>query len=55
VVQLFDLDADPWERVNLAWNPALAEVRSRLEEALLAWQRDTGDPALAVPNPVATT
>ncbi len=46
-VQLFDLEADPWERVNLAWDEELAGIRARLEAALVAWQRDAGDPALA--------
>lgn len=46
VVQLFDLEEDPWEMVNLAWDEELGPVRERLEAALLAWQRETGDPAL---------
>jgi arylsulfatase A-like enzyme len=46
-VQLFDLEADPWERVNLAWDEELAGVRARLEAALLAWQEQAGDPAFA--------
>lgn len=45
VVQLFGLEADPWEQVNLAWQPQLADVRSRLEGALANWQREVGDPA----------
>lgn len=44
VVQLFDLASDPWEQVNLAWDHRLAEVRVRLEEALLVWQLEAGDP-----------
>lgn len=47
VVQLFDLEEDPWEQVNLAWDEDLAAVRDRLETALLTWQQDAGDPALA--------
>ncbi len=46
VVQLFDLERDPWERVNLAWDPELSEVRARLEGALVEWQREVDDPAL---------
>jgi arylsulfatase A-like enzyme len=45
VVQLFDLEHDPWERVNVAWQPELADVRSRLEDALRSWQREVDDPA----------
>ena len=46
-VQLFNLDADPWEQVNLAWDARLAEIRTRLENALLDWQYEVGEPVLA--------
>lgn len=42
-VELYDLSRDPWEFQDLAENPAYAEVRDRLLEALTAWQRETGD------------
>jgi arylsulfatase A-like enzyme len=51
-VQLFDLEADPWERINLAWNDRLSDTRERLETALLTWQREANDPALTVDTPV---
>lgn len=43
--QLFDLQNDPWERVSLAWEPGMSEVRARLEGALEGWQVEVGDPA----------
>jgi len=45
-VELFDLQADPWETKNLADDPALAETRRRLERALEKWRRETNDPLL---------
>jgi arylsulfatase A-like enzyme len=44
--QLFDLAADPHERVNLAWVPEMQAIRQRLEAELVAWQRRVGDPLL---------
>jgi arylsulfatase A-like enzyme len=46
-LQLFDLETDPWEQVNLAWDEQLAPVRERLAAALLVWQREVDDPAQA--------
>lgn len=46
-MQLFDLATDPWERVNMAWDHGLNDVRTRLEEALAAWQREVSDPVHA--------
>lgn len=46
-VQVFDLEADPWEMTNLADDPAQAEVRTRLEAGLREWQREVGDPMVA--------
>jgi arylsulfatase A-like enzyme len=43
LVQLFDLRGDPWETVNLADDPAHAEIRARLARGLRAWQVAVGD------------
>jgi N-sulfoglucosamine sulfohydrolase len=52
-VQLYDLNIDPLERVNVADHPAYAEVRATLEEHLEGWMRRTADPLLSgdVPLP----
>ena len=44
--ELYDLETDPSEFDNLSDNPRLAEVRQRLEKALLAWRKETHDPFL---------
>lgn len=44
--ELYDLETDPHEEDNLIDNPALAEVRARLSDALDAWMVDTNDPLL---------
>ena len=41
--QLFDLEKDPNEFVNLANDPALKKVKQRLIERLEKWQRETND------------
>lgn len=41
--ELYDLDADPHERVNLADDPAYADVRRRLTERMWAIAYDTDD------------
>lgn len=51
-VQLFDLDADPWEMTNLAGDPAYGEIRARLEEGSRAWQAAVGDELLRLGEPV---
>lgn len=43
--ELYDLDADPDERHNLADDPAHAEALARLRSGLAAWSRATGDAA----------
>ena len=48
--ELFDLHADPHEIHNLAGNPELKEVKSRLSQALDGWIEQTGDP-LTLPEP----
>jgi arylsulfatase A-like enzyme len=42
--ELYDLREDPWEHINLATQPAYAEVCERLVEELRSWQISTGDP-----------
>ena len=46
VEQLFDLDNDPNEQINLICLPALQEVRASLGKALLEWQLAVNDPIL---------
>jgi arylsulfatase A-like enzyme len=41
--QLFDLQEDPWELSNLAEDPAYAEVKARLREALQQWRTQLDD------------
>lgn len=48
-VELYDLQADPWEYVNLADNPAYSRHRDRLLQVLDRWQVETHD-ALADPR-----
>jgi N-sulfoglucosamine sulfohydrolase len=45
-VELYDLNSDPWEEQTLAEVAARAEVRRRLESALLDWRKETSDPLL---------
>lgn len=44
--ELYDLDADPGETVNLAFRPEHAERRRRLAARIRDWQRATGDTML---------
>lgn len=48
-IELYDLVADPWERVNLAGAPAFAEIERDLRARLVAWMSDTADPLLHGP------
>jgi N-sulfoglucosamine sulfohydrolase len=44
--ELYDVEADPRELVNLAGQSGYAKVLAELQETLLAWQTRTGDPWL---------
>lgn len=44
--ELYDLKKDPHETTNVADDPAYAEVKTRLEEQLMAELKRTGDPRL---------
>ena len=44
--ELYDLEADPDEVVNLAGRPEYAKVLAELQEKVRAWQKATGDPWL---------
>ena len=44
--ELYDLRADPWEFTNLSAQPPHAATLRRLQDALLAWRRETQDPLL---------
>lgn len=50
-VELYDLESDPLERVNLTGQPALAEVEQALDARLWRWMDDTNDPLLRGPVP----
>ncbi|MGU3292422.1 sulfatase family protein [Williamsia sp. M5A3_1d] len=54
--ELYDLRADPLERVNLVDDPAYAEVVADLAARLARWRSDTGDdlPEESVGNAIAT-
>lgn len=47
--ELYDLRADPLERVNLAGDPAHEAVRQELAGLLDRWRRESGDPLLDGP------
>ena len=40
---LYDLANDPYERKNLAGDPASARLRAEMEQKLSAWMKRTGD------------
>ena len=42
--ELYDLEADPHEMVNLIDSPAHTDARNRLHDRLLTWMHDTRDP-----------
>jgi uncharacterized sulfatase len=41
--ELYDSTTDPWNLHNLAADPKLAEVKTRLSTALADWMKDQGD------------
>lgn len=44
--ELYDLEDDPHEMLNLAGDPAHGETLARMQGALLEWRRQTADPLL---------
>lgn len=44
--ELYDLEKDLYERVNLAGNPEVVDELKTLQDALMKWRRETGDPLL---------
>lgn len=52
VEELYDVQADPHELVNLAGDPRYAEVLGAMRRALASWQRETADipPAELTPD-----
>ncbi|MEX2607699.1 MAG: sulfatase-like hydrolase/transferase [Kiritimatiellia bacterium] len=51
LTELYDLEADPMEFVNLAESPKHAEIRWELDRGLFAHLRRHGDPILNSPMP----
>ena len=45
--ELYDLEADPWELVDLAGDPARGDLLASLRGRLRAWMESEGDPLLA--------
>ena len=51
IVELYDLEADPWEQRNLGGDSETRDVQRRLIETVWAWMRETDDPLLDGPIP----
>ena len=49
LVELYDLNSDPWEQHNLAGSHEYAAVEADLRRRLVAWMRSTDDPLLRGP------
>ena len=49
VVELYNLQADPWEQENLAEKESSRTVRHELEKGLLSWMKAVEDPLLKGP------
>ncbi len=49
IVELYDLDADPWEQRNVAGESLYAEIERELDGSLWTWMEETGDPLLMGP------
>ncbi len=47
--ELYDLEADPWERDNLAGKEEYQEVRAKLRDCLASFLEETDDPLLKGP------
>ena len=52
--ELYDLQSDPFETKNLASDPAMAQIKDRLQQQLDAWMLQQNDKGLSTEN-LATT
>jgi N-sulfoglucosamine sulfohydrolase len=48
--ELYDLESDPFETKNLASDPAMAQIKTRLQNQLDAWMLQQNDKGLATEN-----
>jgi uncharacterized sulfatase len=48
--ELYDLESDPFETKNLASDPAMAQIKTRLQHQLDAWMLQQNDNGLATEN-----